>query len=419
MMLAALARTTARAASIGALAAASILLSADVTSAQSPQQILVTAPLFDVRVETYDPPPEGYNLDITLVNPTDRPVEADAKVIAGPDGWQASLFRRVDALIVERVMLPPNSRDTSLNFHFIVPPGTDNGEYVFRLGLFDGGRLLDDVEYNVTVAVPPGSEPSPLGGAAARVLTGGFEFDARFTNRQGRVNETLTFSVSLRSRDFVPLNFTLGADTPPGWQVAYTPSFQNTRVGALTLTGGATQNFDVEVVPPANAGPGMHIVTLKAVAEGLDPVGLPLQVDLAGVADVSMTTESGRLTAKLTTGESTELTVVVVNSGDEAADNVRFVADAPPDWTVTLSENPIPRIEAGASVELAVTVEAPEQTVPGDYNLRLLTVVGGESDELQFRITAIRSSSFGFIGIGVIVAVILGLAALFFRSGRR
>ena len=251
------------------------------------------------------------------------------------------------------------------------------------------------------------------------MLTGGFEFDARFTNRQGRVNETLTFSVSLRSRDFVPLNFTLGADTPPGWQVAYTPSFQNTRVGALTLTGGGTQNFDVEVVPPANAGPGMHIVTLKATAEGFDPGELPLQVDLAGVADISMTTESGRLTAKLTTGESTELTVVVVNSGDEAADNVRFVADAPPDWTVTLSENPIPRIEAGASVELAVTVEAPEQTVPGDYNLRLLTVVGGESDELQFRITALRSSSFGFIGIGVIVAVILGLATLFFRSGRR
>ena len=419
MMLAALARTTARAASIGALAAASILLSAGVTSAQSPQQILVTAPLFDVRVETYDPPPEGYNLDITLVNPTDRPVEADAKVIAGPDGWQASLFRRVDALIVERVLLPPNSRDTSLNFHFIVPPGTENREYVFRLGLFDGARLLDDVEYNVTVAVPPGSEPSSLGDAARRVLPGGFEFDARFTNRQGRVNETLTFSVTLQSRDVAPLRFTLGADTPPGWQVAYTPSFQNTRVGALTLTGGASQNFDVEVVPPANAGPGMHIVTLKAVAEGLDPDELPLQVDLAGVADVSMTTESGRLTAKLTTGESTELTVVVVNSGDEAADNVRFVADAPPDWTVTLSENPIPRIEAGASVELGVTVDAPEQTVPGDYNLRLLTVVGGESDELQFRITAIRSSSFGFIGIGVIAAVILGLAALFFRSGRR
>lgn len=217
----------------------------------------------------------------------------------------------------------------------------------------------------------------------------------------------------------MPLNFTLGADTPPGWQVAYTPSFQNTRVGALTLTGGASQNFDVEVVPPANAGPGMHIVTLKAVAEGLDPAELPLQVDLAGVADVSMTTESGRLTAKVTAGESAELTVIVMNSGDEAADNVRFVADAPPDWTVTLSENPIPRIEAGASVDLAVTVEAPEQTVPGDYNIRLLTVVGGESDELQFRITAGRSSSFGFVGVAVIVAVILGLAALFFRSGRR
>jgi hypothetical protein len=419
MILAALTGTTAKAAAIAALASASILLSPGVISAQSPQQIVVTAPLFDVRVETYDPPAEGYNLDITLVNPTDRAIEADAQVISGPDGWQASLFKRVDALIVERVVLPPNSRDTSLNFHFIVPPGTENGEYVFRLGLFDGGRLLDDVEYNVTVAIPPGAKPSGAASAAQRVLPGGFEFEAQLTNRQGRVDETMTFSVILRSRDVAPLSFTLGANTPPGWQVAYSPSFENTRVGALSLTGGATQNFDVEVVPPANAGPGMHIVTLKAVAAGLDPVELPLQVDLAGAPDVNLTTESGRLTEKVTAGKSAELTVMVVNSGDEAADNVRFVSETPPDWTVTLSENPIPRIEAGASVELGVTVEAPEQTVPGDYNLRLLTVVGRESEELQFRITAVQSSSFGFIGIAVIVAVVVGLAGLFVRSGRR
>ena len=425
MILAALTGTTAKAAAIAALALASILLSPGVISAQSPQQIVVTAPLFDVRVETFDPPPEGYNLDITLVNPTDQPVEADARVISGPDGWsepdgwQASLFKRVDALIIERVLLPPNSRDTSLNFHFIVPPGTKNGEYVFRLGLFDGARLLDDVEYNVTVAVPPGAEPSGAASAAQRVLPGGFEFEAQLTNRQGRVDETMTFSVILRSRDVAPLSFTLGADTPPGWQVSYSPSFENTRVGALSLSGGATQNFDVEVVPPANAGPGMHTVTLKAVAAGLDPGELPLQVDLAGVPDVNLTTESGRLTEKVTAGESAELTVMVVNSGGEAADNVRFVSDAPPDWTITLSENPIPRIEAGASVELGVTVEAPEQTVPGDYNLRLLTVVGRESEELQFRITAVQSSSFGFIGIAVIVGVVVGLAALFVRSGRR
>ena len=423
MILAALSRTTANAAALGALAAAFLLLSSGMASAQSPQQIVVTAPLFDVRVETFDPPAEGYNLDITLVNPTDRAIEADARVISGPDGWsepdgwQASLFRRVDALIVERVVLPPNSRDTSLDFHFIVPPDTENGEYVFRLGLFDGDRLLDDVEYNVTVAVPLDSRSSIS--IREQVLPGGFEFEAQLTNRQGRVDETMTFSVILRSRDVAPLSFTLGADTPPGWQVSYSPSFANTRVGALSLTGGATQNFDVEVVPPANAGPGMHIVTLKAVAAGLDPVELPLQVDLAGAPDVNLATESGRLTEKVTAGESAELTVMVVNSGGEAADNVRFVADAPPDWTITLSENPIPRIEAGASVELGVTVEAPEQTVPGDYNLRLLTVVGRESEELQFRITAVQSSSFGFIGIAVIVAVVVGLAALFVRSGRR
>ena len=415
-------RIVAIVAALGAIASAAVLLSTGLVSAQSPQQIVVTAPLFDVRVESFEPPAEGYNLDVTIVNPTDRPIEAEARVISGPDGWAdewfASFYRRVDALIVERVVLAPNSRETSLNFHFVVPFGTENGQYVFRLGLFDGSRLLDDVEYTVTVAVPPDAR-APRTGALETVLPGGFEFDARFTNQQGRVGQPLSFAATLRSRDVSLLSFTLGAEAPPGWQVSYTPSFQNTRVAALSLTGGGSQSFDVEVVPPANAGPGAHTVTLTAVSEGLEPRRLPLQIELEGVPDISLTTQSGRLTEKVTAGESAELTVTVVNSGDEAADNLRFVTEAPTDWTVTLSENPIPRIEAGASVDLAVTVEAPEQTVPGDYNLRLLTVVGAEADELQFRITAVQSSSFGFIGIGVIVAVIVGLAALFVRAGRR
>ena len=225
--------------------------------------------------------------------------------------------------------------------------------------------------------------------------------------------------MSLRSRDVGPLAFTLGAETPPGWQVAYRPSFQNTRVGALSLTGGGSQNFDVEVVPPANAGPGAHTVTLTAVADRVEPARLPLQIELQGVPEVGLATGTGRLTRGITAGEAAEMTVIVTNSGAEAADNVRFVAEQPPEWAVTLGENPIPRIEAGESVELAVTIEAPEQTVPGDYNLRLLTVVGAESDELRFRITAVQSSSFGFIGVAVIVAVIVGLAALFVRAGRR
>ena len=272
MILSALNRTTTKAAALAAIVATAMLLSSGALSAQSPRQIVVTATLFDVRVETFDPPAEGYNLDITLVNPTDEPIEAEARIIDGPDCpdpeqstvltgpecwklWQASLFRRVDSIIVERVVLPPNSRNTSLNFHFVVPSGTANGEYVFRLGLFDGARLLDDVEYNVTVAVPEGARV-PATRAIEVVLPGGFELDTRFDNQQGRVGEPLTFAITLRSRDRETLSFTLGAETPPGWQVSYRPSFQNTRVGALSLTGAGSQNFDVEVVPPANAGPG-------------------------------------------------------------------------------------------------------------------------------------------------------------------
>ena len=109
----------------------------------------------------------------------------------------------------------------------------------------------------------------------------------------------------------------------------------------------------------------------------------------------------------------------VTNSGTESVDNVRFVAEAPPEWTVTLSENPLARIEAKHTLQLLMNIEAPEDTIPGDYNLRLVTAVAGQAVDLKFRITVVRSSSFGFIGVGIILAVVSGLITLFVRSGRR
>jgi uncharacterized membrane protein len=411
-------RPLVQAVAIVALAAVAMSLHAGAVSAQSPQQVVLTAPLVDIEVDKDDPPPEGYNIDLTILNRGEETVEADVRLMEGPDGWKASLFKRVEGLIINRVMLPPGSRTTNLDFHFIVPAGTENGDYAFRLGLFDGQRLLSDIEYTVIVNIPPEARSATVS-LADQVLPGGFEFETRFTNRTGRVGEAISFDVTLRSRDLKALRINLGADTPRGWQVAYKPSRQTAQVGAITLSGGGSESFNVEVVPPPHAEPGVHTVVLRGISEGLEPVEAPLLVELKGVPDLTLTTASGLLTAKVTAGAATDLTVMVVNSGDEAVDKVRFIADAPPNWTVTLGENPIPRVEAGAAVELNVNVMAPEETIPGDYNLRLLTVVGGETADLEFRITAVRSSSFGFIGVGVIVLVAGGLALLVVRLGRR
>lgn len=387
--------------------------------ADTPQQIIVTAPLFSVKVDTWRPPAEGYNLDLTLINSRDSVVEAEFRLLEGPEGWKASVFKRVESLVVDRIMLLPNSRDTSLNFHFLVPEGTRNGDYVFRVGLFEGSRMLDDVEYTVTVDVPPDAKPSALKKALEINLPGGFEFDSRFSNVKISLGGEATFPLSLRSRDVRPLTFVLESSAPDGWQVYYKPAYQNASVAALSLKGGGFKDFDIKITPPVNAEPGTHSILLRGIVDGLEPVELPLTIELMGVADVNLSPADGRLTSHVTAGIASEVVVFVTNSGTESVDNVRFVAEAPPEWTVTLSENPLARIEAKHTLQLLMNIEAPEDTIPGDYNLRLVTAVAGQAVDLKFRITVVRSSSFGFIGVGIILAVVSGLITLFVRSGRR
>ena len=412
-----------RSLSAGALTAVALLglvFHEGPVSAQSPRQVVVTAPIVQVEIDTNKPPTEGYNLDISIANAGDDTMETDVRLVEGPDGWQASLYHRVSAIAVNRVQVPAQGSINSLNFHFVLPPRTENGTYTFVLGFFDeSGAGVAEVAYTVSVNIPQGQATSGLSDATARVLPGGFEFEAEFSKRTARLGEAITFAVILSSLDVGTLTLGLGADAPPGWQVVYRPSSQAAQVGAISLSGGGTESLEVEVTPPPNTRPGVHPVVLRASPEGLDPIEVPLEVELTGVPDLNLTTESGLLTAKATAGEATDLTVLVVNSGEEGVDNVRFLSDAPPKWTVNLDQNPVPRVEAGSTVELIVSVTPPEETIPGDYNFRILTAVAGESSDLQFRVTVVRSSAFGFIGVGIILLVVAGLGILFVRLGRR
>ena len=150
---------------------------------------------------------------------------------------------------------------------------------------------------------------------------------------------------------------------------------------------------------------------------GVAPQEIALQVELKGIPDLRLTTESGLLTVDANAGETTDVKVRVANAG-AATDNVRFVTAMPPGWGVKIDHNPVPRVEANGAFDVTVSVTPPEKTIPGDYEFQLIASVEGQSTGLIVGVTVVRSNLFAILGFALIGVVVLGLGGLFFRLSR-
>ena len=409
-------RATVKRASIVLLAAVAGVLAVQPVLAQDPEaSATVTAPITGIRVESAIPRPTGYNLDFNIANPGTGVVSAEARILSGPEDWQAGLLHRVKEVFVKKIELAPGEENGELRFHFQVPQGTANGTYTFEVGLFDdANRMLSSIEYRVEIDIPAAPPKDP-----ATELPQDIRLDPQYTHLTGPVGTAFTFRVNLKNRTDQELDFQLAAGGPLGWSVTYRPSFQSEQIGAITLRANSSQDLDARVTPPGNAPPGLYEVVMQAAAEGFEPARIVVRAELTGSPTLTLGTIDQSNEVEATAGEATEVKVLLVNSGTGPASNVELDTIAPPGWNVAFDQNPVPGIAPNDALELTMTVEPPGDAEGGDYNIDLSGTVPESTAMFRFRVTIERSSAFGFLGIAVIVLVVLGLGGLLVRLGRR
>ena len=377
---------------------------------------MLEIPIQSIEGRTPDEAQQGTTLDVFVTNLGDEPIETDVSV-EGPDGWQASLFHKFKLVSVSRLTLSPGDRTQDLEFRFVTPPNVENGPHTFTLRFTrPNGALIRATDFLVVVDIPEEQVVVEEVTPTLR-LTGGFEFDTRFSSLTTPVDEPIDFRVNIRSRDPSDLNFALEADAPLGWSVAFRPSFQDADVRAIAIRSGRSASVDAVVTAPPTTAPGVYPVVIRAVPNGVAPQEIALQVELKGIPDLRLTTDSGLLTVDANAGETTDVKVRVANAG-AATDNVRFVTAMPPGWGVKIDHNPVPRVEANGVFDVTISVTPPEKTIPGDYEFQLIASVEGQSTGLIVGVTVVRSNLFAILGFALIGVVVLGLGGLFFRLSR-
>jgi len=118
-------------------------------------------------------------------------------------------------------------------------------------------------------------------------------------------------------------------------------------------------------------------------------------------------------------GRVASVTLLVQNKGSAAQREVKFSALKPENWKVEFKPEKIENLEPGALKQVEMTMTPAEQALIGDYSVSVQVEGEKANDNVEFRVTIRAASKWGWIGVGIIVLVVVGLTVMFRILGRR
>ena len=241
---------------------------------------------------------------------------------------------------------------------------------------------------------------------------------------------SVEFTIDLNYTGTEARVFDLVATGPTDWTTSITPSYPRDR-----------QILDIRMEPPeeGESSTVQKIIVTATPASWLTPeVGeypitleassgdIKSSIELTAIVTsvpatytLYLTSPDGVLSTTAQAGKDNYFTLAVANSGTGVIDNISLSTNKPKGWTVELSQTNINSVAAGDYQTVEMNIKPPADAISGDYELIVRASGTQASDSLEIRVTVKTSSLWGWVGIGIIVLVIAGLAVIFMRFSRR
>ncbi|MGQ9586540.1 MAG: COG1470 family protein [Anaerolineae bacterium] len=318
-----------------------------------------------------------------------------------PSAWSASF--RGGGEVVRSVYVRPGKEET-VSLRVELPDGVASSTYGFT----------------VVATSEVASAEFPLELVVAETTPASLAWEVELPTLKGKPTTTFRYDAKLRNDGGEDLTVNLIYEAPPRFGVTF--KLLGQEVSSIPLPVGESKSIDVDVDVPDDQAPGLYELTIRA--QGADvSAETTLVADVTenpGKPSLSISGADGRLSGDAYAGKETALKVVVRNTGDAAAKNVKMSSSEPSGWKVRFDPQEIPEIPKGEQVEVTAYIAPAEKAVAGDYMVTVRALPEKESSKsVDFRITVRTSTLWGVVGV-VIIAVAVGVVALaVMRFGRR
>jgi uncharacterized membrane protein len=204
---------------------------------------------------------------------------------------------------------------------------------------------------------------------------------------------------------------------PANWKAAF--NYEGIYVSQMLVGAGEVISLKLEVTPPSIVDVGSNNVVFAAKTEnGVVLKQIDLGVNIVGSYKLGL--EPSTLYTTVNTGSSTSFTVKVTNTGQSPVTTLSLNVVAPDGWSVSVAPVQVTSLASSDSYTFNIVTQIPESTVAGDYMITLKAQSDQvSSGETQLRVTASASTSWGLIGVAMVVIVIIALVMVFRKFSRR
>jgi uncharacterized membrane protein len=329
--------------------------------------------------------------------------EVDKKVTLSaitPYGWDLT-FMTATTMAVRSILLTP-SQIESLTIELTTPDDVQVGDYnVIVIATDVNGRVLDSIDLEVNL----------------RESTSEIEVISSFSEVSVEAGSSITFPLVVWNKgegDALTL-FTV-PDLPSNWDASFIAD--ELEIASIRIPGGESEAIDLIIEPPTSVISDVY--NLQVVIESDDGTQNEIDYVIEVVGSYELELEMSTLYTTSSIGSSVTYSGKITNEGQTAVTTLYLESALPEDWVVSVSPTQVESLEPRDSVTFTLEVELPGDTEAGDYLITTQAISDQlESDEIDVRITAQASNTWGYIGIGIAVISVAGAALLFKRFKRR
>lgn len=343
---------------------------------------------------------KGVTLNLEAITPARQRVSL--KVVEIPSGWQANF--RGGGFVIHGVFGSPKDKDNTPNqiqLEIKVPGDVPQGDY--RVAVQGStGSVTDTLVIDVRVS---------------ETAAGAVTLVPEFPSLRGSATENFSFKVTLTNNSPEKTSFALNATGPEGWRVTARPAAE-TRAATVAVDGGGTSDVTVEADPPDEIVAGSYPIKVKAEGGGKS-AEVDLSVEVTGNVAMTLKTSTERLNVDARAGRTTEVPMVIRNTGTAPLTSVTLTSTPPSGWKVDFDKEKLGQIAPKGSARVTAKVTPAAEAVAGDYAVNVTASGEGQSEEVELRVSVETSRLWGVVGLLVIAGALGGLLWVFRRYGRR
>jgi len=350
------------------------------------------------------PPGEPVNMNITFFNRGKTTESLTLRVTSKPENWRTRF--KTETFTVTAVSVPWGEEKTVV-FEAEPERTVKPGDYPF---LIEAKTLDEKIVLTQRIVVKVREYE--------KGVSRGIRLSASYPVLKGPSDAKFEFSIEAENKLDRDAVFNLSAQVPEGWEVNFKPAYEYKTISSLKLRAKQSQSITVEITPYKDAKPGSYPVIVRATY-GEMKAEIPLTVILTGTYAIDAGTLTGLLSLEARQGKKTVVTVFIKNTGSATLNNVSLTSFKPENWKVEFNPERIAVIEPNQIKQVEVSITPYEEALVGDYSVTVNIDAGRTSKNLEFRVTVRAATVWGWLGVGIIAFVIVGLMVLFRFLGRR